>query len=112
MAALSSPSIFAEKFIKSCPCTGWFLGTSGNSCVKNGPIILERNLTQPAFSPIFIRPSQRVITPTRGRAISITANLDISNVLSTILANIIVSPNTKHWISATTKAIIKNPAQI
>ncbi len=81
VAALSSPSMFAEKFITNCPFAGWFFGISGNNFEKKGPTIRDNTEIAPAFSPIFIKPSQRVITPVKGRAMSITAVIDISNVL-------------------------------
>ena len=80
-------ALMAEKFMRSCPLTGWSLGTSGNSLLKNGPIILERTFIAPAFSPIFISPSHRIMTPPRGRAIFITANSDMWNVLRTMRSN-------------------------
>src|SRR5690606_23230895 len=70
VAALSNPSILAEKFIIMCPIAGWFLGTSGNSLLKKGPTILERKVMAPAFSPILINPRNSAISPTSLRDIS------------------------------------------
>src|ERR1700730_6243520 len=44
VAALSSPRRLAEKFITICPMEGWFLGTSGKSLLKKGPMIRDRKL--------------------------------------------------------------------
>ena len=112
VAALSSPSMLAEKFMSSCPCTSWFLGMLGNSLAKNGPTILAMKFIAPAFSPMFIIPSHSVITPAKGRAMSMTAILDISNVLSIMRLNTSVSPMNTACIMATTKATMKNAIQM
>ncbi len=47
------------------PPAGWPRGTSRKMRPKNGPIARANSWITPAFSPTFIRPSHRLITPTR-----------------------------------------------
>src|SRR5688572_19669899 len=42
VAALSRPSILAEKLIIICPMAGWLRGSSGNSLLNKGAVILDR----------------------------------------------------------------------
>ncbi len=65
VAALSSPKIFALKFMMIEPLAGWSLGTPGNNLAKNGPTTFDNIRTIPPCSPIFINPSQRDITPVK-----------------------------------------------
>ena len=65
VAALSSPSILALKFIIIEPIEGSFLGISGNNLENNGETALVSNPIAPPFSPIRIMPSQRHIAPVR-----------------------------------------------
>jgi hypothetical protein len=80
--------------------------------LKNGPTILDKTPTAPAFSPIFIKPNQSVIIPVNGSAISITAIFDALKVASIMALNVTVSPLNKKLKTATTKATKKKPIQI
>ena len=111
VAALSSPSILADIFIKIEPMTGCPFGISGNKRQKTGLSQRERALISPLFSPIFIIPSQRDKTPVSPREIS-NAVLDESKVELIISVNIWVSPKNRSLQTATTKAITKNAIQI
>ena len=111
VAALSSPSILADIFMKIDPMTGCPFGMSGNKRQKTGLSQRERALIRPLFSPIFITPSQSDNTPVRPREIS-NAVLDESKVELMISVNIWVSPKNKSLQTATTKAITKNAIQM
>lgn len=106
MAALSSPSMLAARFIIMEPVTGWFFGISGISLWNNGPTSFAIIFTTPPFSPIFINPSQRVITPVRPKEISKPV-LAISKVLPIISVKISTSPKKRSLIKPITKATIK-----
>jgi hypothetical protein len=79
---------------------------------KNGEITFASQPTAPAFSPTFMMPSHRVITPASGRAMSITPILAASNVPSMMRLKISVSPRKIHWASAATKPTRKKPIQM
>ena len=111
VAALSSPNILAEIFIKMLPVTGWPFGMSGNSFVKTGLSIRANALTTPPRSPIFMIPSHKDSTPVSPNDIS-NAVFDISKVLFIIAGNTAVSPMKISFISATTKAMMKKAIQI
>ena len=83
VAALSSPSMFAEKFIIIWPAAGWSFGTSGKIREKNGPMMRETAWTAPAFSATERNPSHSVMTPASGNAMSITAIFEDVKVPST-----------------------------
>ncbi len=110
VAALSRPSMLEAMFMKMLPITGWFLGRSGKSLVKNGLSIRASTFTAPARSPIFMMPSQRASTPVRPSEIS-KAFFEESNVESTIFWNTVGSPMAS-CIAAKMKAITKNAIQI
>ena len=80
VAALSKPSMLAEKFISIEPEAGWFFGSSGNNLLKNGPTNLERIFIAPPASPIFIIPNHKVIAPIKPMQM-VTLTLLISKVL-------------------------------
>src|SRR5665213_44101 len=65
VAALSSHSKLAEKFITICPIAGWFFGSSGNNLEKNGPTIRAKNLIPPAFSAMAMKPMNKAMLPIR-----------------------------------------------
>ena len=72
----------------------------------------DRNCTAPAFSPMFIRPSQSVITPVSGSAICITADSEAVNVLSIMALKTCVSPAKMAFRAAAAMATRKNPTQM
>lgn len=88
VAALSRPSMFADKFIIILPYTGCPLGTSGNILLKKGEMSLERILTAPPISPMRIMPNHKVSTPVRYNDISkpflaeVNVELTISDIIS------------------------------
>ena len=86
----------AEKFITMWPVAGWSFGTSGKMREKNGEMTLASQPTAPAFSPMFMMPSHKVITPASGSAISITPSLAESKVPSMMRLKISVSPRNSH----------------
>ncbi len=53
VAALSSPNILAEMFMKMFPMTGWFLGMSGKSLQKKRAEAACQNVDHSAFFPDF-----------------------------------------------------------
>ena len=110
VAALSRPSILAEKFIIIDPLAGWFLGTPGKSLLKKGATPLANKVIIPALSPIFMMPSQKVMIPIRPKEISAPV-LALSNIPFTTLIKMLVSPKKMSLISATTKAIRKKAIQ-
>ena len=111
VAALSRPSILAEKLIIICPLAGWFGGTSGNSRVKNGPMMRDSSRIAPAFSPMLRMPRKNVMMPASGRAISMMAILAVSNVPSMMVLKTSVSPRKMSLNSATAKAMRKKAIQ-
>ena len=77
------------------------------------PARLRANrLMAPAFSPTFMIPSQNVITPASGRAMSITAILAESKVPSMMRLKISVSPKKSHCAIAARKPTRKKPVQM
>ena len=111
VAALSSPSILADIFIKIEPNTGCPLGISGNNRQSTGLRKHARALISPLFSPTFMIPSQRANTPVSPNEIS-KAVFDESNVEFMIVVNISVSPRKITFIRAIIKATTKNPIQM
>jgi hypothetical protein len=61
---------------------------------------------------MFMIPSQKVIAPASGNAISITDDCDELNKLSTIALNASVSPKKISFTNAMTNAITKKEIQI
>ncbi len=110
VAALSSPSMLEAMFMKILPITGWFFGMSGKSFVKTGLSARANTFTTPAFSPIFMMPSQRASTPVSPREIS-KAFFEESKVESTIFWKMVVSPIASP-MSAKMNAITKKAIQI
>ena len=111
VAALSSPSMLAARFMKIEPVTGWPLGMSGNSFVNTGDSSRARKLTTPPFSPTFIMPSHSDSTPVSPNEIS-NAVFDDENVESIIAGNTSKSPQNTSFTVAITKASRKNATQI
>ena len=70
VAALSRPSMLAEKFMNMVPITGCPLGISGKMRHNTGLNNLARADTSPPFSPIFIIPIHSESTPVRPKEIS------------------------------------------
>ena len=85
VAALSSPSMLAEKFKTISPIAGCFSGISGNNLFKNGFNFRAKKLIAPARSAIFINPEKKIIVPANGKPTSITAILAVFNIDSTIV---------------------------
>ena len=112
VAALSSPSRFAEKFITMCPVAGWPLGTSGKMREKKGAMMRARKSMAPAFSPMRSMPSHSVMTPASGSAMSMTAARAEEKVPSTMRLNTSVSPMNSHCASAAAKPTRKKPDQM
>ena len=111
VAALSSPSMLAEMFMKMLPTTGCPLGMSGKSLEKSGPSRRARALTTPPRSPIFITPSQKANTPVRPSEIS-KAVFDESKVDCMMAGNTSVSPINTSLTSAMAKAMTKKAIQM
>ena len=111
VAALSSPSMFALIFMSIVPTTGWSFGISGNRRLNSGETIFASICTAPAFSPIFMMPSQRERMPVRPRAIS-NAVFDMSNAPMMALLKIWVSPKAIHCTMHATNAPKKKISQI
>ena len=107
VAALSSPSMVAERFMVTLPLAGWSLGTSLSSMRNKGETALESTRITPAFSPIFIIPSHNVITPVRPMDIS-KPFFAASNRALSISDSRPVCPKAKALMIATTKPMIKN----
>ena len=112
VAALSRPRMLAKKFITMWPLAGWSRGTSGKMREKKGAMMRANKLMAPAFSPTFMMPSHRVMTPASGRAMSITAILAEEKVPSMMRLKISVSPRNSHCASAATKPTRKKPVQM
>ena len=111
VAALSSPSMFALMFMSIVPTTGWFFGISGKSLLNSGETIFARICTAPAFSPIFMMPSQSERMPVRPMAIS-NAVFDMSNAPRIALLKIPVSPKASHCTMHAINAPKKNTSQM
>ena len=63
VAALSRPSILAEKFIIIEPTAGWSFGISGNKRVNKGATNFDMIFIAPPSSPIFIKPIHKHKAP-------------------------------------------------
>ena len=111
VAALSSPSMLAERFMKMEPMAGCPLGMSGNSRQNTGLSQRDRACIMPLFSPIFMMPIQRDNRPVSPREIS-KAFFDEVKVEFTSSVKIPVSPSSNSLPRATRKAMTKNATQI
>lgn len=111
VAALSSPSMLAARFMKMLPVTGCPFGMSGNSLQNIGLRMRENILMTPPASPMRMIPIQRDKTPVSPIEIS-KAVLDDSNVDWMMAGNMSVFPKKNSWIQATTKAVRKKAIQI
>ena len=111
VAALSSPSMLALMFMSMVPTTGWPLGISGNRRLNRGETIFARIWTAPAFSPIFMMPSQRESMPVSPRAIS-KAVFDMSKAPRMALLKMPESPKASHWTMQATKPPKKKTSQM
>ena len=111
VAALSSPNILAERFIKIEPMAGWPLGISGKRRQNTGLSQRDNALIMPLCSPIFIMPSHRERIPVRPSDIS-KAVFEEVNVELTSSVKISVLPINRSLMSATMKAITKNATQM
>ena len=111
VAALSSPSILAEKFINIEPSTGCPLGISGNILQKKGEVIRAKNSMTPPRSPIFIKPSQSVSTPVSPSEISKPV-LALANIASITALRLLPSPEKRATASDTTTAMSTKAIQI
>ena len=94
-----------------CPYAGCFAGNSGNSLLKKGATILERNRIAPAFSPIFMNPKKRVMMPINLKDKSTLSEEDLK-IPSVTALRIKGSPVTSHFTKAIAKAIIKKKNQM
>ncbi len=70
VAALPSPRALADRLRIMAPMAGWSAGTSGKSRTISGRIKRARMTSIPPASATFIRPRNRVITPTSPMASS------------------------------------------
>ena len=111
VAALSSPNIFAERFIKMLPTTGCPSGISGKRRLKSGPSHRANIATTPPFSPMRIMPIHSDNTPVSPREIS-KAVLAVSKVDAIMLGNTSVSPKKSNFTTAMTKAMRKKANQM
>ncbi|MPM70590.1 hypothetical protein SDC9_117545 [bioreactor metagenome] len=111
VAALSSPSMLADKFMKMEPITGCPLGISGNNLQNTGLKKRDKALIRPLFSPIFIIPSHKDRMPVSPKDIS-KAVLEESKVELIISVKISVSPKKTSLPKATIKAITKKATQM
>ena len=110
VAALSSPSMLALKFMKMCPKTGCPAGMSGKSLVMSGLSQRARRFTMPPRSPIFMIPIHRLSTPVSPSEMS-NAVLALSNVLFMMAGNTSVLPMANCTV-AIRNAVAKKPIQI
>ena len=111
VAALSSPSMLAERFMKMEPMAGCPFGISGKRRQNTGLSQRERALIMPLFSPIFITPSQRASIPVSPRDIS-KAVLEEEKVELTSSVNISTSPIKMSLQRATMNAMTKKATQM
>ena len=111
VAALSSPSMLADRFMKMEPMAGCPLGMSGKRRQKTGLSQRDRASIMPLFSPIFMMPSQSESSPVSPREIS-KAFLDEANVAFTSSVKMPVSPPSSSLPAATTKAMTKKATQM
>lgn len=111
VAALSSPSMFADIFMNIVPAAGWSLGNSGNNFEKTGDAKRANDWIKPAFSPIFIKPSQSDRIPVIPSDISnpVRAESNVDDIIELKTSKSCIKINLQ---SATTKAISMNPIQI
>lgn len=88
---------------------GWSFGISGNRRLKNGLISLEKILIAPPFSPTFIMPNQKHMTPVNPKEISnavleesvmalMLAGITVMSPKINIFTKIIINDNTKNKI--------------
>ena len=111
VAALSSPNMFAAKFMNMVPIAGCPLGTSGNILRSTGLSNLANAATSPPFSPIFIIPIHSDSTPVRPSESSNAFFADV--VLAVIMSvNTAVSPMKMSFPSAMTNEMTKNAIHI
>jgi hypothetical protein len=111
VAALSSPSKFADRFMKIEPVTGWSLGISGKSLLNTGAANRANACITPPFSPIFMMPSQSDKIPVNPNEISKPVLAEAKEALI-ISVKTAVSPPMTNLPIATTKAIKKKAIQI
>ena len=111
VAALSSPSMLADRFMKMEPMAGCPLGMSGKRRQNTGLSQRDKALIIPLLSPIFMMPIQRDSSPVSPKEIS-KAFFDEENVEFTSSVKIPVSPRKSNLPNATTKAMTKNATQI
>ena len=111
VAALSSPSMLAARFMKILPVTGCPFGISGNSFENSGLSSRAKSWITPPFSPIFMMPSQSESTPVSPKDIS-KAVFDESKVELIIAGKTVVSPKHTSFTRATPKASRKNAIQM
>ena len=111
VAALSSPSMLAERFMKMDPMAGCPLGMFGKRRQNTGLSQRDSALIMPLCSPIFMMPSQRARIPVSPSDISKAAFEEV-NVELTSSVNISVSLMKTSRQSATMKAMMKNAVQM
>ena len=91
VAALSSPSMLALKFITMLPPAGWPRGMSGNRRLNSGAMARANSWIIPACSPIFMMPSHRLMMPTRPMEMSKPV-LAVSNRAVSTRVKMVTSP--------------------
>ena len=111
VAALSSPSILADTFMKIDPMAGCPLGIPGKSREKSGLIRRPKNCITPPRSPIFIKPIHSERMPVRPIEILKACSADV-NEASIICDHIARLPSNNVSPKATRKAIAKNAIQM
>ena len=111
VAALSRPSILADKFMNMVPMAGWLRGTSGKILQKNGAVRRDRNPTAPPRSPIFMMPSHNASTPVSPMEISKPVLAD-ANIESITAFSAAPSPVMHNCNTATTTAVSKKTIQM
>ena len=108
---MSSPSMFAEKFMNIVPIAGCPFGMSGKILHSTGLSSLASAATRPPFSPIFIIPIHNDSTPVSPNDIS-NAFFACAKVESIIAGNTVVSPRKMSFPNAIINARRKNAIQI
>ncbi len=93
------------------PIAGCSFGISGNNLEKNGLINLENIRIAPPFSPTFIMPNQKHMTPVNPNDIS-NAVLEESVMALMVVDITVVSPRTISLNRTIIKDIMKNKIQI
>ena len=111
VAALSSPSMLAARFMKMLPVTGCPLGMSGKSLLNSGPNIREKRLMTPPCSPIFMIPNQSDKIPVNPNEMS-KAVFDESKVELMIAGKTSKSPQNIKRTRATMNAMTKKAIQM